>query len=102
MNASESQISALRTEACLAGDTAQVELCDLALGVVSDQPDDREDPDCLAAYHECCRVIADAAAQTAANHCGICHDRLPDGAVVCDRHEQEPAWIEGATGWERP
>ena len=48
----DSQITALRSEARMAGDSAQVAICDRALA-----GDD-------AARSECARVISDAAAQS--------------------------------------
>lgn len=61
------QIRSLRTEALIAGDNAQVELCDLALGTWSNQPHDNvgEVAEYRAALIECVRVIADAEAQGA-------------------------------------
>lgn len=55
----DAQISTLMDEAIAAGDTAQVELCEIALGAGHRIPSDREQRD---ARRECARVIAAAQA----------------------------------------
>lgn len=61
----KSQIRSLRAEAAEAGDSLQVELCDLALGRWSDQPaaDAAERTAIAEALAACVDAIADAEAQ---------------------------------------
>jgi hypothetical protein len=73
MDITDAQIEALKQEAGVAGDQAQVAICDRALDCVRDVPSDSawDDyraglagcPDVESARRECARVIADAAAQ---------------------------------------
>lgn len=59
-----SQIQSLRTEAALAGDSLQVELCDTALGRWSAQPAEAGEATAIAeALQACVDAIADAEAQ---------------------------------------
>jgi hypothetical protein len=59
MGITDSQIQDLRTEALMAGDAAQVELCNIALGWAPEVSGVTRE----SARRECARVIRDAAAQ---------------------------------------